>query len=476
MLKITLPSLDKIKSSLSNILISTDYENATFFTGGCVRNHLLHRDISDVDLYVDLPEGAVKLAEYLYQLGLGSKPVLYKHTGTVRTVFHGTTLEISTAHQAAPAKPSHEVRTEPASLAGDALRRDFTINSLYMNLQTGDILDPTGYGLVDLKKGMVRTVVFPDLVFKADSIRILRGIRFAAEFGFTIEDNTWQAMLKLKNNLKLAAPERVKNEFILMLYGSDPANAFRLLANSSSFSIVAPEFSFWLGRQGTISEAGLSSIEALKSCQHDSLSRWLCILKEILLRKISILRNNAADEDLIPLIRRDFKKLLKSYYLSEHFINKLLTVLIAYATLVIQVTGNKIPETKELRRLLFGLGNSFELLKHMSVSNNQITSNVDMLLQHQICRIEELLSKESDLVFPLNGRLIMDAMGVSSGPAIGILLARAKEYWFANPTLNGEEIIRLLTNDNISLAKDTGTDEDVYPAKSAKSEQLISDL
>lgn len=439
--------LPEFRLQLFNTLCNSGFENATFLTGGCVRNHLLHREIADVDICVCLPEGHEKLAEYLYQLGLGSKPIIYKHTGTVRIDFQGITLEVSMAKGATKTNQHSDEHIESTCLAEDVLHRDFTINSLYMNLKTGDILDLTGYGLPDIQDGIIRTVVSPKNVFLADPIRILRGIRFAAEYSLSIEDDTWQAMLTLKDNLKLAAPERLKNEFTLMLYGSDPASAFRILAESGSLSLVAPDFSFWLDSLGTTSEAGLSAINALKSCKKDSLSRWLCILKGYLNKLVVGQCYNATGEDVTSHIRRDIRKILKSYYLSEHLINKLLVICVVYSALLIWITCNINPDNKELRRLLFILGNSFTHLKLMALPGYQDLEFSSISLQHLIYRMEDLMLRESDLIFLLNGRLIMDALGISSSPAVGSLIKKARDYWFADPTLGTDDIIKFLKKD-----------------------------
>ncbi|NCA66555.1 MAG: CCA tRNA nucleotidyltransferase [Clostridia bacterium] len=100
----------------------------------------------------------------------------------------------------------------------DALRRDFTVNALYCEVSKGEVIDPTGNGLADLKNRLIRTTTTPNKVFGEDGLRLLRLARFAAELGFEIEPDTFEAAQKCADRLADIAPERKSAELDKILY------------------------------------------------------------------------------------------------------------------------------------------------------------------------------------------------------------------------------------------------------------------
>jgi len=435
-----------IRSLLSDILMNSEFENATFFTGGCVRNHFLNRDISDVDICVNLPEGDKKLAEYLFQRGLGTKPVIYKNTQTVKISFQGITLEISSAYNAAGNS------SYPTSLEEDALRRDFTINSLYLSVNTGDIFDFTGTGLRDLREGLIRAVRSPVQVFADDPLRILRGIRFAAEYGLRIEDNTWQAIQLHNESLLQIARERTKKEFILMLYGPDPARAINLLASSGTLEIVSPGTMYITKGKDALSFSGIHTVELLKTCQPDPLARWLCYLKEYV-RSTYGLSSSMDFDSQTDNMQQWLKNMLNTFFLPSQLIKKLLSVLSVYALMNLKQTESLDISDKEIRTAVYNLRISFPLLMQLLKHDIQVMPEKARKIENLLSRMEKIHQVMDSHSFPLNGRIIISALGVSPGPSLGRLLEKAKNYWLEEPSLSKEALLHRLVYDNPKKAE-----------------------
>ena len=125
-----------------------------------------------------------------------------------------------------------------ASVMEDAARRDFTVNALYMDAE-GNITDPNGGGEADIKEGIIRAVGDPVRRFEEDALRILRAVRFEAQTGFTIEENTASAMKKTKELLKNISSERIFSEFTGIVTAANGPMAIR--HNLEVISVIIPE-------------------------------------------------------------------------------------------------------------------------------------------------------------------------------------------------------------------------------------------
>jgi poly(A) polymerase len=207
------------------------------FVGGCVRDSLLARPITDIDIATPDPPSVV--INLLKEAEVHAIPTGIEH-GTVTAVFEGRHFEITTLR--------HDIETfgRRARVAYtddwviDATRRDFTINALYCD-PDGAIFDPTG-GLVDLDAGHVRFVGDPVQRIDEDFLRILRFFRFQAYFGRTPPDETALAACRARaHNLGILSAERVCGELLRLLAAPEPAEALRLMAAFDVLDQVLPE-------------------------------------------------------------------------------------------------------------------------------------------------------------------------------------------------------------------------------------------
>ncbi|CAI6081013.1 [cytidine(C)-cytidine(C)-adenosine (A)]-adding enzyme [Cohnella sp. JJ-181] len=193
-----------------------------YFVGGCVRDALLGRRASDIDITTSAaPELVMRLFPDALPTGL-------KH-GTVTVRRAGFFFEVTTFRQEAGYSDGRRpdevffVRDVREDLA----RRDFTINAMAAGAD-GGIVDPLG-GVTDLRASAVRAVGEPAQRFGEDALRIVRCVRFAAEFGFAVDGPTWAGVLACRDKLGLIAMERIGAELDKMCAGQDPGRAFGLL-------------------------------------------------------------------------------------------------------------------------------------------------------------------------------------------------------------------------------------------------------
>ena len=203
----------KISISEKLRLAASQFPSPLYLVGGGVRNALLQVPASDRD--VACACSAARAAEIFGELGWTVCSV-YPRLGTLklREPESGEELEYTqfrTERYAAGGGHTPDSVAFTEDLEADAKRRDFRINAIYANAETGEILDPLG-GLSDLAERRIRAADDPGRVFGSDGLRLLRLVRFCAELGFTPEEKTFAAALACRDNLDDIAPERIADE------------------------------------------------------------------------------------------------------------------------------------------------------------------------------------------------------------------------------------------------------------------------
>jgi len=250
-----------------------DRGHQAFFAGGCVRDLLLKREPADYDVATDAtPPQVMRIFPETYavgaQFGVVLVPVAKDPELTDATGSDGTAPEAP--HELAlvlPAAKAYAIevatfRTDVSYSDGrhpdevrfstspreDVERRDFTINGMLLDPITSEVLDFVG-GRNDLEAHIVRAIGEPERRFTEDKLRMLRAIRFAARFDYTIEPATFAAIQKLAPQISQVSRERVRDELTKMLTEGHASRAFSLLDKSGFLLEVLPEISAMKGVQ-----------------------------------------------------------------------------------------------------------------------------------------------------------------------------------------------------------------------------------
>lgn len=196
-----------------------------YLVGGCVRDRLLGRPLKDVDIATSArPEDVMALFERTEPTGLAH--------GTVTVILKGKPFEVTTFRT----ESGYSDGRRPDAvrfiddIEQDLARRDFTVNAMAL-AKDGRLVDPFG-GRRDLENRILRAVGDPRLRFEEDALRMLRAIRFAAEYGLSIEPATWRAIVAMAPRIGLIATERVRMELERITEGRDPARGYLLLKES----------------------------------------------------------------------------------------------------------------------------------------------------------------------------------------------------------------------------------------------------
>nr|WP_315211077.1 HD domain-containing protein [uncultured Flavobacterium sp.] len=215
----------------------------SYVIGGFVRDLLLNRDFKkDIDI-VAVGSG-IELALKVSQL-LPNKPKVqvFKTYGTAMLRFEDTEIEFVGARKESYHFESRNPVVENGTLEDDQNRRDFTINALALSLNAtnfGELSDPFN-GLEDLKNKIIRTPLDPDITFSDDPLRMLRGIRFANQLGFDIEENSFQSITKNAERIKIISGERIVDELNKILSTDQPSIGFLHLFKTGLLDIILPE-------------------------------------------------------------------------------------------------------------------------------------------------------------------------------------------------------------------------------------------
>ena len=215
-----------------NELYDNGYE--AFAVGGCVRDCLLGKTPHDWDITTDAsPQQVKSIFKKTVDTGIehGTVSVILNSVGYEVTTYRIDGEYLDNRH------PKEVIFT--SNLKEDLMRRDFTINAMAYNDIVG-LVDIYG-GREDLQKGIIRCVGNAHDRFSEDALRILRAIRFSAQLGFEIDEETKNAMSELASNLKNVSAERIKTELDKMLL-SDNCDRFILMSKLGICKVILPEF------------------------------------------------------------------------------------------------------------------------------------------------------------------------------------------------------------------------------------------
>jgi len=205
-----------------------------YFAGGCVRDRLLGVEPKDFDVATDAaPDRVVALFRRTLEVG--------KSFGVVMVQQGRHSIEVATFRadgRYVDGRRPESVRF--ADLKSDVLRRDFTVNGMMLDPETGQAIDLVG-GRDDLRRRLVRAIGDPHERFREDHLRLVRAVRFASQLNFEIEEDTYRAVRELAGLLTTVSGERIRNELVRIFASGRAAMGVRLLAEVGLLAHILPE-------------------------------------------------------------------------------------------------------------------------------------------------------------------------------------------------------------------------------------------
>jgi len=464
---------------LNAITWGTDFEGHVFAVGGAVRDLQMDNSIKDIDIVVDLPNGGIRLAQYLYDYSfLTHEPVKFPTYGTVKfnlAAFPDDEIEaVQTRKEQYHDRSSRNPETAYGSLEEDCMRRDLTINALYYDIKQECFADPTGKGIDDIKNHRIRVTSTPDIVFDDDPLRILRVVRFSSRFGWDIDDDTFYGMKKHTNRLEIISKERIADELNKMLVCDHPVEAMKVLREISAWKYIIPEMeetfdmeqnqyhnmTVWEHTLAVLGNLDRQTIVGQVGTYDGDIERVLLVRMAALLHDIGKIRTRTVGEDgRVHFIQHEnvgaqmCDEILRNLKYSVEFIQKVQHLVKNHMRC--KAWGNNLQHMKKksLRKLQYEIGvHNFDTFLMLIDADNKAHAPEHCMPNqaYNIASESDMLMYEGDDMFmyklPVNGDDIMRTKNIKPGRAVRKYLDYLLKLAYNNPKLTREEMLDKIKN------------------------------
>ena len=432
---------------------------SVYIVGGYVRDLLMKRAApTDID-FVTEGSGIALAQSVAAAIDPETKVSVFKTYGTAMFRYQGLELEFVGARKESYNAESRNPSVEQGTLEDDQKRRDFTINAMAISLNQenfGELVDPF-HGVEDMEKRILRTPLEPEQTYSDDPLRMMRAVRFAATLGFSIEENSLEAIKKEAHRIKIVTIERIMVEFNKIMLSDKPSTGLKILKDTGLLELIIPELT------------ALEGIEEVEGQTHkDNFWHTLEVVDNISQNTENLwLRWAALLHDIGKAPTKKFVKGTGWTFHGHEFLgSKMVKTLfqrlklplgkdMKYVQKMVKLSSRPIALISDeasdsaLRRMLFDAGEDLEDLftlckADITTKNTQKQEKFKKNFEYVAQKIKEVEEKDHIRNFqpPITGEEIMAMFNLAPGREIGILKERVKEAILEGNIPNEKEAAR----------------------------------
>ncbi len=415
--------------------IADDNKIEAYVVGGYVRDKLLSIEGKDVDIIV-IDDGIAFAKKVAKEFGK-IKVVKYEKFGTAMLPIEDAKVEFVTAREETYEPESRKPLVKKSSLEADLSRRDFTINAIAASLNAADfgkLIDPYN-GEKDLRSGIIRTPLHPEKTFEDDPLRILRAIRFASKLQFKIYDETFDAIIKMKQRLSIISQERITDEFFKILISKKPSVGLSLLQETGITKIIFPEMNDMAGvdqredyHHKDVLRHTLKVVDSISEATENVWLRFTALVHDIAKPRTKAFKPGIGwtfhgHEEIGARMMKSIFRRMRLPMDKLPYIEKLVRLHLRPMVLISEeITDSAI------RRVLFEAGDLIDDL--MTLCRADITSQNPQKVNRYLRNYELVMKKMKEVEDkdrlrnwqpPVRGEEIMQVCGLPPGKTVGIL-------------------------------------------------------
>jgi len=431
---------EKIFKIIIDFIEQEDYE--VYVIGGFVRDLLLKRESKDID-FVVIGDGISFARNLASHINPRTKVSIFKNFGTAMFRYKELELEFVGARKESYQRYSRKPFVETGNIEDDQKRRDFTINALAISLNKSnlfELVDPFN-GLEDLKNKIIRTPLNPELTFSDDPLRMMRAIRFASQINFEIFEDSYKAISKNKERIKIVSAERIADELNKIILSPKPSVGFKLLFESGLLEIFFPEM-YYLSGVEIINGVGhkdvffhtLKVLDNISEKTDNLWLRWAAILHDIgkpMTKKFIDNNWTFRGHQIVGanMIASIFRKLRLPLNDKMRYVKKIVELHHRPISLVNEPTTDS-----AIRRLVFDASDELDDL--MTLVESDITTQYEQKQKRFINKFHKLRKRinevaERDFIRnwqpPINGNEIIKILNIKPSKIIGELKTAIKD-------------------------------------------------
>jgi tRNA nucleotidyltransferase/poly(A) polymerase len=454
MKSIVLPK--KYLSIISKIVLSAKENNfEAYIVGGFVRDLFLDREPKDLDIMVcskneitDKQFPGIKFSKLLAKKYSLTNPVVFEKFGTSKLFIDNEEVEFVMPRKEYYEFDSRNPDINLSSLEEDALRRDFTINALFLRLSDMTILDFTSKGIKDIKNKTLR-VTDPKnvgIIFRQDPLRILRAVRQSLQLGFSIETITYDAMKTSAKRIDIVSPERIRDELNKIIIESIPSKAFLMMDDINLLQEILPEIASLKNLEQPakyhFDDVFTHSLKVLDRTRNDVTLRMSALLHDI--GKFKTYKKTG---NKISFLGHESEGILKRLRYPKDFIVRVSSIIKNH--MYSKMYTNNWADSA-IRRFFKRCGNDFDLIMEISKADYGKINDENKLAELN-SRIEDL--KLKNMLYPkdeiFSGKELMEIFDKPAGKWIKIAKNKIEELQIENPKITKARAIKAIKGLNI---------------------------